>query len=451
MGLDVYSDPMLRALTVGREEMAAPVVDYQGWEWVGGNLPCGAVSWAERDGIEEELSRFLGGRVFAGPARTHYVIHDVHGDAGALLRSLVASGGVAKTGPYDADLELTPAGRDAVFVMGGDMLGTGPSNLRVLGVLEALRAVGANVQIVAGNQELRLLSGLGHLGDRRVANAHLFVRLGRMGVRLVQEILASPDFTVDGDRFATGLDDVAALARMIPDEAWYEAFPREVACRIPRRQIGKELLRIREKSAEFRRGLREAGIAPARALTAARFARHLVREGRFAWMLDRMHIAMRAGAYLFVHAGVGDGAAAVLRYDGVDGLNARFRAALSRGDELRMYHGPLGNCSRTRYRLRDEPLTAEGIANLRAAGVYVLVHGHGEFGRGISARVQRGVVDIAMDVVLNANARASEGIDGPGAAVLTIRNDGQLWASSVDFSAVKVLDLPRYAGLSIRS
>jgi len=441
---------MSEPLTVGRRAMAAPLVNYQGWEWVGGNLPCGAAQWAEEDGVEAPLREFLGGRPFVGPLRDHHVVQDIHGDAGALLRSLVASGAVAKIGPDDADLEITPEGRDAVFVIGGDMFGTGPSNLRVLGVLDTLIKIGGDVQILAGNQELRLLAGLRHLGDGRALNAHLFVRLGKMGVRLVQEVLASEAWRTAAAEGKTPHDeggDVAALERLLPPPSWYAEFPEAAAYVVPRRQIGKETLRIREKVAEFRCGLRDADISPSQALAAARFFRRQLLSGPYRWFTQRLKLALRAGSYLFVHAGVGDGAAAILRCDGVDGLNRRFARALRRGDEVRMYHGPLGNCARTRYRLRDEQFTEQGIADLHAAGVYAVVHGHGEAGAGIQVDVRRNLVDIGCDLILNANARASEGVDGPGAGVLSIRGDGQVWGASVDFPAVKVLNVPSYCEL----
>lgn len=436
--------------------MAPPLVNYQGWEWVGGNLPCGASSWADEDDFEAPLRDFLALRPFVSPLRDHHVIQDVHGDAGALLRSLVASGAVAKTGPDDADLELTPDGARSVIVIGGDMFGTGPSNLRVLGVLEALLEIGADLRVVAGNEELRLLAGFRHLGDGSPLAAHLFVRLGKMGVRLIQEVLASEDWREaegkrrEAERASEIDDDDAALEVLLPPESWYADFPKAAAYLVPRRQIGKESIRIREKAAEFQRGLRDAGICAGQAFAAAQFFRAQLFGGRYGWLSERITLAHRAGSYLFVHAGVGDGAAGILRFDGVDGLNRRFRAALQRGDELRMYHGSLGNCARTRYRLRDEPLTERGIDDLHASGVYALVHGHGQEGRGIHLAIRRQLIDVSCDLILDANQRAAEGIGGPGAGVLTIRGDGQLWASSVDHGSVKVLDLPQYCPLLLQ-
>ena len=67
------------------------------------------------------------------PSREVFVFSDIQGDPGALIRSLVMSGAVEKTGPLDEDLELTARGTAGVLVFCGDLLGRGPSNVRVLG------------------------------------------------------------------------------------------------------------------------------------------------------------------------------------------------------------------------------------------------------------------------------------------------------------------------------
>ena len=79
-----------------------------------------------------------------------------HADADALLNSLEATGGVERRGCSD-EFRVTPRGRSAVFVMGGDYLDKGPSNLRLLRVLKRLLDSDARVVLLAGNHDVRTL------------------------------------------------------------------------------------------------------------------------------------------------------------------------------------------------------------------------------------------------------------------------------------------------------
>jgi hypothetical protein len=82
-------------------------------------------------------------------------ISDMHADADAFMASLVASGGVKKTGPRDKDFKLTRAGRKGRFLIGGDCFDKVPSTLRLLRVIRRLIDRGGDLQLLAGNHDIR--------------------------------------------------------------------------------------------------------------------------------------------------------------------------------------------------------------------------------------------------------------------------------------------------------
>src|SRR5687768_8628819 len=103
----------------------------------------------------EEVRRYALDKAWLWPARRILFFCDIHADTDAFLLSLVASGGVERTGAGDEDYQLTPRGRDALFIIGGDCFDKGPENLRLLRCLQHLIELGAEVNILAGNHDLR--------------------------------------------------------------------------------------------------------------------------------------------------------------------------------------------------------------------------------------------------------------------------------------------------------
>jgi hypothetical protein len=93
--------------------------EYKGKKWIQIELPEEAVAWTidkkasmQKDryhskGYEKELQQALCQKPWKWPKRTIYFISDIHADNDAFLASLVASGGIRKLGPNDADFELT--------------------------------------------------------------------------------------------------------------------------------------------------------------------------------------------------------------------------------------------------------------------------------------------------------------------------------------------------------
>ncbi len=106
-----------------------------------------------------------------------------------MLASLVASGGVKKTGRADHAFRLTKAGRNAHFIIGGDCFDKGPGNLRLLRTLKQLKNQEVNLRILAGNHDMRTLLGMQVVGGKRnLRNEHFFVRMGVKVVPLLKEI-----------------------------------------------------------------------------------------------------------------------------------------------------------------------------------------------------------------------------------------------------------------------
>jgi hypothetical protein len=113
-----------------------------GWQWnilpkKVQNWPLGKIHSSGKDfsspvGLVEQLQQTLHENPWIWPKSPIFFFSDLHADTDAFIASLVASGGIKKTGAYDQQFKLTAAGRKAHFVIGGDCFDKGPSNLRLL-------------------------------------------------------------------------------------------------------------------------------------------------------------------------------------------------------------------------------------------------------------------------------------------------------------------------------
>jgi len=400
------------------------------------------------DALREEVAAYCADRVWVWPRQRLYFFCDLHADADALFTSLVASGGIRKTGAGDAQFELTREGKGARFVVGGDCFDKGPSNLRLLRALKLLVDAGAQVEILAGNHDLRTMVGLAYVGRKEPRFAHLFVRMGKKTIPLFQEVWREY-LGADTDP-ASYPDEQTLRELLIPNESWYSDFPGAVAGLVPEKKLRKELARIREKVSELQAKCDELGVELWQVYAAVKKCQELFLEpgGEFHWFFERMKLAARHGSYLFIHAGLGDQTAEVLRRDGVDGLNAWFRRMLEE-DVFELYFGPLGNAFRTKYRDIDYPLTAHGVLDVRLSGVNAIVHGHKNILRGHRIIVRNGLLNFECDCSVDRNTRRIEGLEGAGGAVAVFRPDGRVAGISTDHPAAKVFDPAEFAPLSI--
>lgn len=421
---------------------------YAGLEWVSGALPTQASPWVSRGGPRKldaesydaslvELRRFGTGKALVLPNRTLFFLCDVHADTDAFFTSLVASGGVRKTGTEDDQFELTSEGRRGVFVIAGDCFDKGPHNLRLIRALSHLVEAGADVRVLAGNHDLRTLVGLSHIGRKEARFAHLFVRMGKKTMPLLLEVYN--EYLEPGATSDFSEEELREL--LFPDEDWYDEFPEVARGLVPEKKIVKEVVRIREKCAELLQKCEELDMTLGMVHAAAMKAAELFSPGgEFGWFFERMRLAERWGSLLLVHAGIDDKMAQVVSDRGVEGANDLFAELLAR-DLFELYNGPVGNMFRTKYRAFELPLTEEGVEALYGAGIYGVVHGHKNITRGQKVLLRRGLLNLECDVSMDCNTRVVEGLEGEGGGVLVLRGDGRAIGVSTDFPTAKVLDL----------
>ncbi|MCB9476185.1 MAG: amphi-Trp domain-containing protein [Deltaproteobacteria bacterium] len=422
---------------------------YPGLIYLGGDLPRQTDPWphpprhaahtivSDEEQARELILRYARSRRWEFPKKPVVFISDVHADADGFWRSLLAARLIEKTGPADADFELTEFGAKAKVLIGGDCFDKGPSNLRLLRCLRLFMKAGAKVDILAGNHDLRTLVGLRCLGRNDALHAHLFVRMGKKSAPLFAEI--REEYPEETDPANVDLTDDEIRYLFFPNENWYESFPKAARGWIPEAKIEKELRRIREKGHEFEAKARSMGMSLKEVYASVMKARELFlsKKGEFAWFFSEMMLAKSYGSFLFIHAGVDDEVAADIREDGVKKLNKRFRKMLS-GDLFELYHGPLGNCLRTKYRELDRPLTTKGVRDLHEAGIYAIVHGHKNVLLGQHISMHSGMLNFECDASIDINTRKIEGLSGVGGAATIVDPAGSVHGVSTDYPLIKV-------------
>jgi amphi-Trp domain-containing protein len=398
----------------------------------------------------EDVQRYAADKPWVLPSRQLLFFCDIHADADAFSLSLEASGGVERTGHGDHDFELTSNGRRSLFIIGGDCFDKGPENLRLLSCLQHLIELGAEVNILAGNHDLRTYLGLYYAGRRETKLQHLFVRMGKKTMPLFREIWEAQRRA--GEAHGALLDAAEVRRRLFPTEAWYSDFRSEAAALIPPKKLLKEIQRIREKTADLELTCKDLGMTLGEVYSALEAARRMFLrpEGQFGWYFERMNIALREGSFLFIHAGVDDAVARVLRNGGVDALN-RWYKRLFDADLFELYHGPLGNAFRTKYRDIDFPLTAQGVSDLHGAGIYAMVHGHRNILRGQRLMLRQGVLNFECDASVDRNTRRLEGLEGPGGASVIFEPGGRIRAISTDYPFIKDFDPARVFELTTQT
>jgi len=362
------------------------------------------------------------------PQREHFFVTDAHADAEAFLQSLEATGGVVRRGS-SGEIRLTPRGRDAVFVMGGDYFDKGPSNLQMLRALERLVRSGAEVVLLAGNHDVRTLLAIAYGEDSSPKLAHLFARTCPKVVPLLREVYdayvaPTPGLVLE--------DDEAVASRLLPPAQWWDDFPPLVAGMVPPKRVAKELRRVREKCGQLRAAIAERGMTMGMVGATLRACRRHFLEpgGDFTWLYERLQVVHRAGSFLFCHAGVDDVVAHTLQAKDSAALNGSFRTLLE-SDPFALYNGPVGNLFRTKYRGQDFPFTEEGADCLRASGVFGIVHGHRTHVTGQQLRMRNGIAHFECDTSLDRNTRLQSGLPGIGRSATIIGRDS-IWGISND-------------------
>jgi len=378
------------------------------------------------------------------PKRATFFIADPHADAEAFVASLIASGGVRRSGPDLNDFKLTKAGREGRFIIGGDCLDKGPSNLSLLRSIRALKDTGARVKLLAGNHDVRLLMGIRAMGMKRdTRTEHLFVRMGEKVVPLLREVY---DAYLKGKRRKKNIpSEEACRKHLFPADDWFETFPRKAAGMLNNSSIERELKRMRRKVGNFEAAANKAGMSLRDVYATAKKCRKLFLKpgGEFAWFFKDMQLAYRDGSFLFIHAGLDDNVARMIAKKGVSHLNRLYRHQVKH-DLFSFYYGPLANTMRTKYRPVDMMLTRKGVKRINKRGLHAVVHGHRNRLHGQQIMLREDLIHIESDTTLDRNSRRKEGLKGYGAGVTIIRPEGQVLGISTDHPFAKVFEPASY-------
>ena len=411
--------------------------------WIKGGQKAIRVDPASHRSLNNEIQRVLDQETWKWPRRRVFFFSDLNADADAFIDSLIACGGVRKTGPEDDTLTLTKAGRGGLFIIGGDCFDKGPSNLRLLRVLRILRERGARMKVLAGNHDVRMLLGtlsISTQADPR--NEHFFVRMGPKIVPFLKEVWEQ--YLQDG-KGLRGVPDSQDCRRILyPSKHWPKRFAFHASWVMPDSAVQHELKQVKRKMVRFEQDCEQAGISIRIAYAAALKWRRLFlhRNGEFAWFYRDMALLHRQGSFLFLHAGLDDRIARVIQDKGLKAVNQMFREQLF-GNPFEFYYGPLANMIRTKYRPVDMPLTDYGAKLIHQMGIHAVVHGHLHLHHGQRIMLRHGIVNFECDTTMDRNTRRKEGLSGHGIAVTTIEPDGQVVGISRDYPYRKVFELTR--------
>jgi hypothetical protein len=425
---------------------------YRGLKWITLDLPTESELWplgkqqsivkekGQRNTTDYLLSEVVGKDQWQWPKRELFFFSDLHADADAFISSLVASGGVRKTGSKDNDLKLTYRGRQARFVIGGDCFDKGPNNLRLLRVIRHLMKLGARITILAGNHDVRIKLGIASVGmESDPKHDHFFIRMGSKAIPMLREIV---DEYLQDKSALKGIPPTRNCRRILyPPKRWFSEFPKLASWVMPDKRIARELKRLREKSEGFESDCEDAGLTLRQVYAAVLKwqALFLKPDGEFSWFFKEMKLVSRYGSFLFVHAGIDDRMAKLINRKGIKFLNKQFRENID--DEIfEFYYGPLANLIRTKYRDVDMPLTRNGARLMNEAGIHAIVHGHANRYHGQRIMLRKGLLNFECDATIDRYSRKKEGLKGEGAAVTIFHPDRLVMGISTDYPQVKVFD-----------
>jgi hypothetical protein len=423
---------------------------YQGRKWLKLHLPEELACW--KDGrkasigkdrsdhlsLDTALQRTLSCCDWRWPKRPVYFVADPHADVEAFICSLVATGGVQATGPGIRDFKLTRQGKKGRFIIGGDCLDKGPSSLQMLEGLRHLLNSKAEVILLAGNHDLRLLMGIGILDKPRdTRTEHFFLRMGPKIVPLLKEV---NDRYLHKRSALRGIPDAKECRRRLyPSKQWFKAFPSLAQWLMPDQTVARELERMEKKLDRFEKVCEAQGMSMRRVYAAALKCRELFLQpgGRYYWFFRSMQLLHREGSFLFVHAGIDDRIAALIDRNDLAYVNRQYRRQVL-DDPFEFYYGPLANALRTKYRPVDMPLSGHGVGRMLRQGFHVVVHGHRNRTEGQRIMLRQGLLHIECDTTMDRNSRKSEGLSGFGAGATLIHPKGQVIGISSDYPRVKL-------------
>lgn len=364
-------------------------------------------------------------------------ISDPHADAQAFFASLVASGGIKRSAK--GKLSLTQMGKKSIFIIGGDCLDKGPSNLDLLDAVKTLIKTGAKVKLLAGNHDLRLLTGLHCLSSKaHVGSEHMFVRMGTKVIPLFKEVF---ERFLENTKWQKNVPSVdRCREHLFPRDSWFEEFPIFAKQKLSSEAIDKEIKRLRGKVDSFEQNCLKAGLSLQMVYAAAKFCEKsfLKPKGKYAWFFNKMQLAHREGCFLFVHAGLDDEISEEINKKGVVYLNKQFKK-LVRKDLFNFYFSAISSTFRTKYRDSDPRFSKKGVEAIRRCGIEAIVHGHVNHANGQQVSLQEGLLHIEADITLDRNSRQKEGLNGIGFGATIIYPKQMVVGISADYPFAKVL------------
>ena len=436
---------------------------YYGKQWIDATLPSKAQIWMmgsyelsvknDTDVINKmscEIKPHLENDSWVWPKRTVYFFSDMHADADAFIASLVASGGIKKTGSKDKDFKLTIEGKKARFILGGDYFDKGPSTLRLLKVIKLLIDKGGDVVLLAGNHDIRTLIGILSLSMKKEPSTeHLFVRMGLKPLSLFKEIydtylkkeLKGKLKAKKGKKYKKP-DIKKCRKKLFPSKDWVNQFPLIAKKQISQAALKKDMKRTLEKINNFEKWCAKEGISLKQICIIVEKWKELFLhpKGEFYWFFKHLKLISKEGSFFFVHAGVDDLGAKMIRKHGVKKINKQFRKKL-RADQFNLYYGPLGNMVRTKYRHYERHFSKKGALMMHNSGINAIVHGHRNLYYGQRIMLRKGIINFECDTSLDINTRKKEGIvRGLGASVTIIHPQKLVLGISSDYPLIKVFE-----------
>lgn len=369
---------------------------------------------------------------------------DLHGDAEAFRRSLIAGKAIVCHSKDLLDFDLSDFGKAADIVIAGDIFDKGPSNLDVLELLSHLRSLGAKIIVLAGNHDLRIWLTLKALDAKELeAFDYLAEHLERAQL-LVSEVLAravlptplaslQPKKAPPTSKKGRSKKAVRRTADEQGRKALQTLFGPALASSDDGAYKGRKAWLI-ERWQEIEAFYRQRGIAPDALCDGLMLAYDLLvaPSGRHAWIFAEMQLLHRYGSFLLAHGGVDDQLCAELKADGVDGINKKFRKLLAKARPSELAAGAFGNSTLTKYRPSDEPLTAAGVRRLHGEGIFAIVHGHDNQIGQQNVAYRQELLHFQCDATLNRCTRKLQGLSPRGMAVVIFEPEGRLTALSSD-------------------
>lgn len=373
---------------------------------------------------------------WAWPRKPIIFISDLHADKLAFDTSLIASNAVtiSSKGHY----QLTPLGKQATFIIGGDCLDKGPSNLALLRAIKQFEHTGAELKMLAGNHDLRLFMGLKAIGiNKCVGTEHMFIRMGNKAIPLLKEVY---DCYLAKTAWSKKTPEKAVCkTHLFPRDSWCEEFAQFAKPNMSEEAIATEIKKMRTKVASFENKCAKHDMTLRQIYAAAKHCEQLFlrSKGEFSWFFKSLKLALRRGSFLFVHAGLDDEISKQIQQKGIHSLNKRFQQTIHK-DLFQFYFSAMSSVFRTKYRKSDPLFSAYGADLIKQRGIHVVVHGHVNQCKGQQMSLQQGLLHIEGDVTLDRNSRLKEGLKGNGFGATIIHPDKLVLGISADFPSTKV-------------